>query len=86
MVLKGTKFQLKVWKYFKTIPKGRVKTYKQVAISIKTTAAKVATLALKTYTKLKILLHRVIRRFIFGGHSEGGIKKSLNYLDLKSTI
>ena len=29
--LKGTKFQLKVWKYLKKIPKGKVKTYKQVA-------------------------------------------------------
>ena len=30
MNLKGTKFQLKVWKYLKTIPKGKIKTYKQV--------------------------------------------------------
>ena len=35
MKLKGTKFQQKVWKYLKTIPKGSVKTYKQVAIAIK---------------------------------------------------
>ena len=34
MNLKGTKFQIKVWKYLKTIPKGSVKTYKQVAIGI----------------------------------------------------
>ena len=34
MILKGTKFQIKVWKYLKTIPKGKVKTYKQVAIGI----------------------------------------------------
>jgi methylated-DNA-[protein]-cysteine S-methyltransferase len=33
--MNGTKFQLKVWKYIKTIPKGTVKTYKQVAIAIK---------------------------------------------------
>ena len=33
--MKGTKFQLKVWNYLKTIPKGNVKTYKQVAIAIK---------------------------------------------------
>ena len=31
----GTKFQLKVWKFLITIPKGSVKTYKQVAIAIK---------------------------------------------------
>ena len=33
--MKGTKFQLKVWNYLKTIPKGTVKTYKQGAIAIK---------------------------------------------------
>ena len=35
MILKGTKFQQKVWNYLKKIPKGKVKTYKQVAIAIK---------------------------------------------------
>ena len=35
MILKGTKFQIKVWKYLKSIPKGKVKTYKQVALGIK---------------------------------------------------
>ena len=35
MHLKGTKFQLKVWKYLKTIPKGKIRTYKQVAAAIK---------------------------------------------------
>ena len=33
--MKGTKFQLKVWKYLKTIPKGKLKTYKEIAIGIK---------------------------------------------------
>ena len=33
--MKGTKFQLKVWNYLKKIPKGEVRTYKQVAIAIK---------------------------------------------------
>tara|TARA_B100001996_G_scaffold309146_1_gene250754 strand:+ start:185 stop:454 length:270 start_codon:yes stop_codon:yes gene_type:complete len=32
--MKGTKFQIKVWKYLMKIPKGSVKTYKQVAIGI----------------------------------------------------
>ena len=35
MILKGTKFQVKVWKYLLKIPKGKVKTYKQIAIAIK---------------------------------------------------
>ena len=34
MVIKGTKFQIKVWNYLRKIPKGRVKTYKQVANAI----------------------------------------------------
>ena len=32
--MKGTKFQIKVWKYLKTIPRGKIKTYKQVAKDI----------------------------------------------------
>ena len=31
---KGTKFQKKVWNYLKTIKKGSLKTYKQVAKGI----------------------------------------------------
>ena len=34
MNLKGTKFQLKVWNYLKKIPKGKVKTYLEVAKAI----------------------------------------------------
>ena len=33
--MKGTKFQLKVWKYLKIIKRGQIKTYKEVAIGIK---------------------------------------------------
>ena len=33
--LLGTKFQIKVWKYLRTIPKGHVRTYSQVAKAIK---------------------------------------------------
>ncbi|MFL2889280.1 MAG: methylated-DNA--[protein]-cysteine S-methyltransferase [Pelagibacteraceae bacterium] len=32
--LKGTKFQLKVWRYIKKIPYGSVKTYSEVAKKI----------------------------------------------------
>ena len=30
----GTEFQVKVWKYLMKIPKGTIKSYKQVAIAI----------------------------------------------------
>lgn len=35
MKLTGTTFQIKVWNEIKKIPKGQVKTYKQIAIKIK---------------------------------------------------
>ena len=34
MILKGTRFQIKVWNYLKKIPKGKVKTYLEVAKAI----------------------------------------------------
>ena len=33
--MKGTPFQIKVWKYLRTIPKGKIITYKQLAKAIK---------------------------------------------------
>ena len=82
--LKGTKFQLKVWKYLKTIPKGKVKTYKQVAISIKSpkSARAVANACAKNPYAPKIPCHRVIRSDgALGGYSgRGGIKQKLKLL------
>ena len=78
MILKGTKFQLKVWKYLKTIRKGKVKTYKQVAIGIKSpkSARAVANACGKNPYAPKIPCHRVIRSDGgLGGYSgRGGIK------------
>ena len=84
MSLKGTKFQLKVWKYLKTIPIGRVKTYKQVAVGIKSpkSARAVANACAKNPYAPKIPCHRVIRSDgSVGGYSgRGGIKKKLRLL------
>ena len=78
MILKGTKFQLKVWKYLKTIPKGKIKTYKQVAIAIKKpeSARAVANACGKNPCAPRIPCHRVIRSDgSLGGFSgPGGIK------------
>ena len=78
MNLKGTKFQLKVWNYLKTIPKGNVKTYKQVAIAINRpkSARAVANACAKNPYAPKIPCHRVIRTDgNLGGYSgKGGIK------------
>ena len=82
--MKGTKFQLKVWNYLKTIPKGTFKTYKQVAIAIKSpkSARAVANACGKNPYAPKIPCHRVIRSDgSLGGYSgRGGIKQKLRLL------
>ena len=82
--MKGTIFQLKVWKYLKTIPKGKVKTYKQVAIGIKSpeSARAVANACAKNPYAPKIPCHRVIRsdRSLGGYSGRGGIKQKLKLL------
>ena len=84
MVFKGTKFQLKVWKYIINIPKGSVKTYKQVAIGIKNpkSARAVANACAKNPYSPIIPCHRVIRSDgTLGGYSgRGGIKQKLRLL------
>ena len=76
--LSGTKFQLKVWKYLIKIPKGTVKTYKQVAIAINRpkSARAVANACGKNPCAPKVPCHRVIRSDgKIGGYSTpGGIK------------
>ena len=82
--MEGTKFQLNVWKYLKTIPKGTVKTYKQVAIAIKRpkSARAVANACGKNPYAPKIPCHRVIRSDGgLGGYSgKGGIQTKLRLL------
>ena len=82
--MKGTKFQLKVWKYLKKIPKGKIKTYKQVAIGINRakSARAVANACAKNPYAPKIPCHRVIRSDgSLGGYSgRGGIKQKLKLL------
>ena len=78
MKLIGTKFQISVWNFLKKIPKGRLKTYSQVAKAIgKPRAVRaVATAVGKNPCAPKIPCHRVIRSDgSLGGYSgKGGIK------------
>ena len=78
MTLKGTKFQVKVWKYVKKIPKGKVITYLDVAKRINKPKAvrAVANAIGKNPFAPKIPCHRVIRSDgSLGGYSgKGGIK------------
>tara|TARA_Y100000817_G_C16590968_1_gene426315 strand:- start:332 stop:607 length:276 start_codon:yes stop_codon:yes gene_type:complete len=78
MILKGTKFQIKVWKYLKTIKKGKTKTYLEVAKAINRPKAvrAVANAIGKNPHAPKIPCHRVVRsNGTLGGYSgSGGIK------------
>ena len=79
MRLKGTKFQLKVWKYLLKIPRGKVKTYSEVAEAIgKPSAVRAVANAIgKNPYSPSIPCHRVIKKDgSIGGYSgKGGIKK-----------
>ena len=79
MILSGTKFQIKVWNYLKKIPKGKVKTYKQVAKSIgmPKAARAVANACGKNPYAPKVPCHRVIRSDgTLGGFSAPGGSKT----------
>ena len=76
--LKGTHFQIKVWKYLKKIPRGKVITYLEVAKAVrkpKSVRAVANAIARNPYP-LVIPCHRVIRTDgRLGGYSgKGGIK------------
>ena len=82
--LLGTKFQIKVWKYLTSIPKGSIRTYKQVAIAINCpkAARAGANAGAKNPYPPKIPCHRVIRSDgALGGYSgRGGIRQKLKLL------
>lgn len=90
MKLKGTKFQLKVWKYLKKIPFGSLKTYSQVAKAIgKPRAVRaVANAIAKNPHPPKIPCHRVIRsNGLLGGYSgKGGLKTKKKLLKKEGII
>ena len=78
MIIKGTKFQIKVWKYLKKIPKGKVKTYKEVAIGISMAKAAraVANACARNPYAPNVPCHRVIRSdgSLGGFSAPGGTK------------
>ena len=77
MILKGTKFQIKVWKYLIKIPRGQTRTYSDVAKAInkpKSVRAVANAIGKNPYAP-KIPCHRVIRSDgSLGGYSgKGGL-------------
>ena len=87
MRLKGTDFQIKVWKFLKKIKKGKVKTYKEVAIAInKPKAARaVANACGKNPYAPPVPCHRVIRsdRTLGGFSAPGGTKAKKKLLKME---
>ena len=90
MDLKGTKFQIKVWKFLKTIKKGETITYSEVAKAINKPKAvrAVANAIGKNPYAPKIPCHRVIRSDgSLGGYSgPGGIKTKKKLLKLEGIL
>ena len=90
MILIGTKFQIKVWNYLKKIPKGKVKTYLEVAKAIGNPKAfrAVANAVGKNPYPPKIPCHRVIRsNGSLGGYSgKGGIQEKRRLLNSENVI
>ena len=84
MQLNGTKFQIEVWNEIKKIPKGSVKTYKEIAFILNRprSSRAVANACAKNPYPPKIPCHRVIRTDgSLGGYSgKGGIKTKLRLL------
>ena len=87
---RGTKFQRKVWNYLKSIRKGTLKTYKEVAIAINKpkSARAVANAVGKNPYPPKIPCHRVIRSDgLLGGYSgKGGVKTKKKLLKKEGLI
>jgi len=85
--LKGTKFQIKVWNCLRKIPKGKVRTYLQLAkaLGMPKSARAVTNAVAKNPNPSEIPCHRVIRsEGKIGGYSEdGGISRKIKLLKIE---
>jgi methylated-DNA-[protein]-cysteine S-methyltransferase len=90
MMLQGTKFQIKVWNAIAKIPKGKVRTYKQLAKLIgKPKAARaVANACGQNPYPITIPCHRVIRsNGELGGYSgKGGTQQKKELLKKEGVV
>ena len=89
MKLDGTDFQVSVWKELLKIPRGRTKTYKEIAVAIgrpKSSRAVANACAQNPYAP-DVPCHRVVRSDgSLGGYSaEGGIERKRQLLEMEST-
>ena len=88
MELDGTDFQVSVWKELLKIPRGRTKTYKEIAVAIgrPNSSRAVANACAQNPYAPDVPCHRVVRSDgSLGGYSaEGGIKRKRQLLEMES--
>lgn len=88
MKLDGTDFQVSVWKELLKIPRGRTKTYKEIAVAIgrPNSSRAVANACAQNPYAPDVPCHRVVRSDgSLGGYSaEGGIKRKRQLLEMES--
>ena len=88
MKLDGTDFQVSVWKELLKIPRGRTKTYKEIAGAIgrPNSSRAVANACAQNPYAPDVPCHRVVRSDgSLGGYSaEGGIERKRQLLEMES--
>jgi len=88
MKLDGTDFQVSVWKELLKIPRGKTKTYKEIAIAIgkPNSSRAVANACAQNPYAPAVPCHRVVRSDgSLGGYSaDGGMERKRELLDMES--
>jgi methylated-DNA-[protein]-cysteine S-methyltransferase len=90
MKLDGTDFQVSVWKELLKIPRGKTKTYKEIAIAIgkPNSSRAVANACAQNPYAPAVPCHRVVRSDgSLGGYSaDGGMERKRELLDMESKL
>ena len=90
MKLHGTDFQVSVWKEILKIPRGKTKTYKEIALAIgkPNSSRAVANACAQNPYAPAVPCHRVVRSDgSLGGYSaDGGMERKRELLDMESKL
>jgi len=90
MKLDGTDFQVSVWKELLKIPRGKTKTYKEIALAIgkPNSSRAVANACAQNPYAPAVPCHRVVRSDCsLGGYSaDGGMERKRELLDMESKL
>jgi methylated-DNA-[protein]-cysteine S-methyltransferase len=90
MKLDGTDFQVSVWKELLKIPRGKTKTYKEIALAIgkPNSSRAVANACAQNPYAPQVPCHRVVRSDgSLGGYSaDGGMERKRELLDMESKL